>query len=274
MNKISVVVVVKNEFKKIKRCLQSIKKNNPDEIIVVDGDSSDSTVTIAKNFTKKIFISKNSNLTRDRQIGVDRSKNEIIAMIDGDHVLKKNDLKSLLKDLKNFNFDMVQSQIQVFRISSFMNKAENDWYDLFHNTPGKKKMIGGAPAIYKKSIFKKVKFNDRITKSLEDIDFIYNLRKKNLVFGVGHTKISQDHSGRLKDYLKKFLWYGKGDGEFIKKNPSQFAKTFYHLFIRYLLIYNIKAVLNFRFNLVFFLTFQSLVRIYSMIKYLLFNLKN
>ena len=53
MNKISVVVVVKNEFKKIKRCLQSIKKNNPDEIIVVDGDSSDSTVTIAKNFTKK-----------------------------------------------------------------------------------------------------------------------------------------------------------------------------------------------------------------------------
>jgi glycosyltransferase involved in cell wall biosynthesis len=219
MDKISVVVCVKNEVKKIKRCLDSLRNNNPDEIIVIDGDSSDATAVVANQYTKKVFISKNSNLTRDRQLGVNKCKNELIAMIDGDHILKKNDLKNLLKDLTNSNFDMVQSQIKIFKITSFYNDAENDFYTLFHNIPGIKKMIGVAPAIYKKRIFKKVNFNDKITKSIEDADFIYNLKKKNFVFGIGHTKISQDHSGRLKDYLKKFLWYGKGDGEFIKKNP-------------------------------------------------------
>jgi len=56
--KVSVVVCVKNEENKIKNCLNSIKKNKPDEIMVIDGDSKDKTFDIAKHF--KMLEEKNN----------------------------------------------------------------------------------------------------------------------------------------------------------------------------------------------------------------------
>jgi Glycosyltransferases involved in cell wall biogenesis len=55
-NKISACIVVYNEEKVIKRCLDSIK-NVVDEIILVhDGPCKDRTLEIAKRYTNKIFI--------------------------------------------------------------------------------------------------------------------------------------------------------------------------------------------------------------------------
>ena len=127
----------------------------------------------------------------------------------------------------------------------------------------------------KKKIFKKVIFDDYITKTIEDADFIYKLRKKNFNFGVGKVKIFQDHNGNLKAYIKKFMWYGKGDGEFIRKNPSQTLNTFYHLFIRYNFIYTLKSLYVLNFLAIPFFWIQSIIRIYAMFKYLfLFNNSN
>ena len=81
---LSVVVVVKNEEEHIEDALISIKSSKPmpSEIIVIDGDSNDRTVEIAKKYTSKVFVSKNSNLTDDRQIGINKASNNLIAMID------------------------------------------------------------------------------------------------------------------------------------------------------------------------------------------------
>ena len=56
--KVSVVVCTKNEEKRIVSCLKSISKNKVDEIILVDGNSSDNTVKLAKKFIDKVIISK------------------------------------------------------------------------------------------------------------------------------------------------------------------------------------------------------------------------
>ena len=135
--------------------MKSIKKNKPSEIIVIDGNSSDQTVKLAKKITKKVFIRKNSNLTNDRQFGIDQCKNDIIAMIDADHILRKNDIENLINDLNFLKFDMIQSQLEIYKKSTLLNLAENQSYNVIHNIPGKKRMIGVAPAIYKKKILKK-----------------------------------------------------------------------------------------------------------------------
>ena len=56
--KVSVVVCAKNEEKRIKNCLESIKKNKIDEIILIDGNSKDKTIQIAKKYTKKFLFQK------------------------------------------------------------------------------------------------------------------------------------------------------------------------------------------------------------------------
>ena len=44
---ISVIIAAKNAESTIEECLDSVRRNNPAEIIVVDGNSSDKTVKIA-----------------------------------------------------------------------------------------------------------------------------------------------------------------------------------------------------------------------------------
>tara|TARA_B100001027_G_C16252789_1_gene325318 strand:- start:533 stop:1354 length:822 start_codon:yes stop_codon:yes gene_type:complete len=263
--KFSVVVCGKNEEKKINKCLNSIIQNRPDEIIFVDGNSTDKTVDFVKNFTDKIFVRKNSNLTNDRQFGIDNCKNELIVMIDCDHILRENDIKNLINDLFNFKFDLIQSQLEIYEKKSLMSLAENQSYQVVHNIPGRKKMIGVAPAVFKKEIFSKVRFDDHITKTIDDTDFIYRLREKNYLFGIGNVKIYQDHNSSITQYLKKFLWYGKGDGEFIQKNPDQFFNMFYHLLIRYNFIYFLKSLFKFKLIAIPFFWIQSFTRIIGII---------
>ena len=248
MDKISVVVCVKNEEERIRACLEGIIKNSPDEIIVVDGNSYDNTVRIASEFTNKIIITKNSNLTRDRQIGINAANNNFIAMIDGDHVLEQGDLNGLLKDLVDNNYSIVQSQLKSYCNENWMNRGEEEMWELFHNVPGPKSMIGVAPAMYRKELFENIQFDDTVTSTIDDTDFIYRLSQyrtpegNHIKYGIGNVKISQRHTSKPEDYYNKFRWYGIGDGEFCVKHPNRKFSMWFHLHVRYQIIYPIIAI--------------------------------
>ena len=268
-NSVSVVVCVKNEAKRIHDCLSLICANNPDEIVVVDGDSSDETVTIAKKFPVKVVVSKNSNLTRDRQVGIDEARNDIVVMIDADHRLDPDSIDSLVADLYAFNLDIVQSQLCSTGGSNFWTDAEDSAWELTHNIPGEKAMIGTAPAVYRKRVFDCVRFEDNITSTIDDTDFIYRLSKfPDIKIGIGHTKIKQYHFSDFKTYLHKFRWYGKGDGEFCLKNPNRAFSMIYHLLIRYPVIYAIKSLSKGQFKAVPFFIMQGFVRFYGLVEFL------
>jgi glycosyltransferase involved in cell wall biosynthesis len=51
---LTVIIIAKNEEVNIQRCLESVRF--ADEIIVLDSGSTDNTVSIAKKFTDKVFI--------------------------------------------------------------------------------------------------------------------------------------------------------------------------------------------------------------------------
>jgi len=267
---ISVVVCIKNEEKRIKDCLQSIITNNPDEIIVVDGGSNDKSVEISRRFTDKVIITSNSSLTRDRQIGIDAAIHKYIAMIDADHRLEQNDLESLLKDLKTYKFDIVQAQLVSFRNDSWLNKAEEQMWEINHNHPGPRDMIGVAPAIYKKDIFEIINFDDTITKTIDDTDFIYRLSQlPGISYGIGATKVAQLHNPLFASYMKKLKWYGIGDGEFCIKHPSRINSMLYHLFVRYPFVYSSKALIKMKIFAFPYLILQGFTRGFWAVKTIL-----
>ena len=271
---ISVVICTKNEEKRIKDCIDLIIQNKPDEIIVVDGNSQDRTVEILETY-KSIHLIKSidSNLTKDRQIGIDIAKNEFIAMIDADHRLSSKDLKSLYKDLKDLDLDIVQSGLKSFKGSGFWGNAEEQAWKLNHNIPGPKKMIGVAPAIFKKKVFDKVKFDSEITKTIDDTDFIYRLSKNtNFRIGIGTTEVSQFHFPSVKNYIKKFIWYGVGDGEFSYKHPNRAFSIIFHITIRYIFLYPLKALLKGYLKVIPFFILQGWFRILGLLKFY-FSLK-
>jgi glycosyltransferase involved in cell wall biosynthesis len=267
-NRVSVVVCVRNEERRLARALDGIRLNDPDEIIVVDDDSTDATVEIARRYTDNVIISKAESLTTNRQLGIDQARNELIAMIDADHILTAGDIDRLVNDLHAYNFDMVQGQLMSYANMSIWNSAEEASWDLTHNIAGPKTMIGSAPVIYRKSIFAKVRFDGNITKNNDDADFVYRLsQQKELRFGVGKTKIRHLHFPELKTYLKKFMWYGHMDGEFVHKHPQRAHVHLFHLLIRYPIVYSGRALRCGRLRAIPFFVLQGIVRFVGLVLY-------
>lgn len=269
--KLSVVICVRNEETRLRDCLQTVYDNNPDEVILVDGDSSDGTLSIAREFPGiQIIESKNSSLTRDRQKGIDAAKNQLVAMIDADHRLRADDLESLLRDMDEFNFDIVQSGLISHVNHGFWDAAEEASWELTQNIPGRRNMVGTAPAIYNKRVFNFARFDDHITATIDDTDFSYRLSKfPELCFGVGRTKIRQYHFSDFRTYVKKFQWYGKGDGEFCRKHPERMQSMVFHLLVRYPILHSWKAIRTGNFRAVPFFILQGLLRFTGLTGYFL-----
>lgn len=83
---ISVVILTKNEEKNIKRCLESVKWC--DEIIIIDDNSSDETVQIAKKYKTTIYTRNlNNDFSAQRNFGIFKAKNEWILFVDGDETV-------------------------------------------------------------------------------------------------------------------------------------------------------------------------------------------
>lgn len=87
--KISVVIIAKNEEKKIALCLDSVKW--ADELIVVDGFSRDKTVEIAKSFGAKVIQHKfTGSFADDRNIGMENASNAWVLQLDADDIVSEN----------------------------------------------------------------------------------------------------------------------------------------------------------------------------------------
>jgi glycosyltransferase involved in cell wall biosynthesis len=109
--KISACIVTYNEEKMIEECLQSL--HWVDEIIIIDGESSDKTVEIAKKYTSKIYIEENQyNPEINKNKCIDRAINDWVFVIDADERVTNEliyEIKQLELDKNNiigFNIPM------------------------------------------------------------------------------------------------------------------------------------------------------------------------
>lgn len=84
MTKLSVVLATYNEQNNLDDCLKSVKKI-ADEIIIVDGSSTDDTVKIAKKYGAKIHITNNPPIFHiNKQKALDLASNGWILQLDAD----------------------------------------------------------------------------------------------------------------------------------------------------------------------------------------------
>lgn len=89
--KLSIGMMVKNESKYLRKCLESLKPIRDaieSELIIVDTGSTDNTVEIAKEFTDKVYFHKwNSDFSEMRNITLKYCTGEWFFYIDGDEIV-------------------------------------------------------------------------------------------------------------------------------------------------------------------------------------------
>lgn len=84
--RLSVVILTKNIEDKIRNCLESIRW--VDEIVVVDGFSTDATLKICNEYKTKIIQHRfEGDFGQERNIGIDNCSGDWILQLDGDEVV-------------------------------------------------------------------------------------------------------------------------------------------------------------------------------------------
>lgn len=102
MASLSVVLATYNEEKNLHECLESVR-NLADEIIIVDGGSSDKTVEIAKEFDAKVTITDNPKIFHiNKQKAIDKASKDWVLQLDADERVD-SELKKELKEVLEKN---------------------------------------------------------------------------------------------------------------------------------------------------------------------------
>ena len=114
MNKISVVIITGNEEKNISDCLKSVQW--ADEVIIVDSESTDKTVEIAKQYTDKVFIQKWPGFAKQKKFAVSLAKNDWVLNIDTDERITAELAEELL------NCDLACNGYFIGRKNHFLGK--------------------------------------------------------------------------------------------------------------------------------------------------------
>jgi glycosyltransferase involved in cell wall biosynthesis len=83
--RLSVVVVTRNEEERLRACLESVAW--ADEIVVVDAESDDKTVTIAREFTDHVVVRPWPGYAAQKNVALDLATGDWVLSLDADEIV-------------------------------------------------------------------------------------------------------------------------------------------------------------------------------------------
>ena len=100
---LSVVLATYNEEKNLPDCLESVK-NLADEIVIVDGTSTDQTVAIAKQYHAKVLVTENPPIFHiNKQKAIDMATKDWVLQLDADERVTPSLAKEIKEKIKDNN---------------------------------------------------------------------------------------------------------------------------------------------------------------------------
>lgn len=128
--KLSIGMIVKNEERYLRRCLEAIRpilEQVDSELIIVDTGSTDATVEIARDFTDQVFFFEWCNdFAAARNSALERAKGEWFMSLDADEVFE--DVSELIEFFNSEEYKEFNSATYVIRNS---NKEDLSTYSDF-----------------------------------------------------------------------------------------------------------------------------------------------
>lgn len=195
---VSVVVAAKDVAKTLDACLTTVQKNNPAEIIVVDGKSTDKTIEIAESYGCRIYSDHGMGFNYAQQLGVEKATQEYIALVDADITLSEGILARLLTELKGSNCISMQATVLGVNLSSYWERA-GDWnFRLFQSRGGN----GLCCAVLRRDTILQYKF-DSWLKGGGDHDFTIRMKKAGYKMGTSSAVVYHQHRADLRSYFKQ-----------------------------------------------------------------------
>lgn len=147
MIKISAIILTRNAEELIADCIDSV--SFCDEIMIIDDNSSDRTVDIAKMMGVTVYMYQNESFAKKRNLGFKKAKGKWLLYIDADERVSEDlvvSIKTIIDDkrntksayrlqrknyyLGNHEWPTVEKLERLFKKSKFI-----EWYGALHESP-------------------------------------------------------------------------------------------------------------------------------------------
>jgi len=220
---ISMCITVLNEEGSVGAMLDALltQTRKPDEIVVVDGGSTDNTLKIIRKYQKKhkfirLFIGKYTT-AQGRNVSIKNAKNQIVALTDAGCVAKRDWLEKITEPFKSIKVGLVAGFYEMVAENS-LQKAMNVFHGVMPSQFDEKHFIPSARSVaFRKSVWEKVGgFSEKLDKAGEDTLFFYEMMNSGVkIVRVKEARVVWKETSKLtlKKSAKKFFQYAKGDAQ-------------------------------------------------------------
>ena len=221
--KVSVCITTFNEESSIKKLIESIffQIKKPDEIVIVDGSSQDKTCDVIRHYQKKDkrikLLIESGSIAHGRNTSIEIAKGDIIALTDAGCIAKSDWLEKITHPFIYENVGLVAGFYEM-PADYPMNEAIN----VFHGVPFERfnstNFLPSARSMaFKKQVWSEIGgFDEKLERTGEDTKFLYEAVKKGVkIVRIKEARVVWEEARNLslKDSLKKFYSYAKGDAQ-------------------------------------------------------------
>lgn len=231
---VSVVIVTKDEEKYISGCLDSLIDQDFQkdycEIIVVDGGSTDKTLTICQRYPIKLVTTR-SGISHQRNMGVKVARGQYIAFTDADCIAEKIWLRKLMEGMNSSKDDVVAvggpnliladdptfAKIVGYAQETFLGSGGSPQsYRIMK--PAFVHSIPNCNILYKKEIIVKEKYDDMLSVG-DDCELNFRLNQKGYKFLYLPDAVVWHHRpNTLRTFSRKMVSYGIALGQITRKH--------------------------------------------------------
>lgn len=186
--KLSLIIPVYNTENFLRECIESIlhQKFQNFEIILIDDGSTDSSGEICEEYVAKdsrlqVYHILNNGQAAARNLGIDKAKGEYIGFVDSDDWIDSHMFEKLIGEANRTKCEIIACNFYIMdKEGKFSPYTKNPKNRIFSKDDAMLEIINNSiltfspcNKIYKKELFREVRFNEGII--FEDMDISYRL---------------------------------------------------------------------------------------------------
>ena len=225
---VSVQICTLNEEGNIGACLDSVQVNDPAEILIIDGGSTDRTIEIATARGCRVLAPGRLGLGPSRRLGYLSATQPYVAFVDADDRLTPDWLATMLIEMRAGGYAALQSQLRSADASSFWGRGWNEYF-IESVRPTADTNIVGRPALFETAALQS---DDRDLVSLdEDTHLSRRFELQGLRQGIGTAVAYRHCEATWHENARKWQSYGRGYRAFVDEHPERRFALLKHIAI-------------------------------------------